>query len=196
MQLKVRYRKDGKTISFMRLYCSSALHKKGYCVREHKGIELQSITQIVISNLEKKVKKIINEDDLEKLLEDNYKPEDESNFDKELKVNRRLLEKTNTIISSLYIDYKNGFLQECDYKNMYKSETEKRDTINNRILEIEEKMNNNKKISKQDFQIVSKKVSNVKKWTREQLADIIDKVEIDKDNRIFINYKYDILNLI
>lgn len=29
MQLKVKYRKDGKTISFMRLYCSSSLHKKG-----------------------------------------------------------------------------------------------------------------------------------------------------------------------
>lgn len=196
LQLKVRYRKDGKTISFMRLYCSSAVHKKGYCVREYKGIDLQSVTQIVVSNLGRKVKKIINEDDLEKLLEKNYKFEDESNYEKELKTNKRLLEKTNTMISSLYLDFKNGYLQECDYKNMYKSETEKRDIINNRILEIQNKMKNNSNISKEDFQIVSKKVSNVKKWTKEQLADIIDKVEVDKENRIFINYKYDILNLI
>ena len=62
-----------KTISFMRLYCSSSLHKKGYCVRKHKGINLQSVTQIVVSDLNKKVKNIVSCEDVSELLEKYYK---------------------------------------------------------------------------------------------------------------------------
>lgn len=193
MQLKVKYRKDKKTISFMRLYCSSSLHKKGYCVRKHKGINLQSVTQIVVSDLNKKVKNIVSCEDVSELLEKYYKDKDNTEDERELKETMKQLEKTNKMVSSLYLDYKNGVIQEVDFKTMYNHEIAKRDNLNEKIDKINNKINNNMKISDNQFKKVAKKVSNVKNWSKEQLADVIESVEIDNNDNIYINYKYDIL---
>lgn len=193
MQLKVKYRKDKKTISFMRLYCSSSLHKKGYCVRKHKGINLQSVTQIVVSDLNKKVKNIVSCEDVSELLEKYYKDKDNTEDEKELKETMKQLEKTNKMVSSLYLDYKNGVIQEVDFKTMYNQEIAKRDNLNEKIDKINNKINNNMKISDNQFKKVAKKVTNVKNWSKEQLADVIESVEIDNNDNIYINYKYDIL---
>lgn len=193
MQLKVKYRKDKKTISFMRLYCSSSLHKKGYCVRKHKGINLQSVTQIVVSDLNKKVKNIVSCEDVSELLEKYYKDKDNTEDERELKETMEQLEKTNKMVSSLYLDYKNGVIQEVDFKTMYNQEIAKRDNLNAKIDKINNKINNNMKISDNQFKKVAKKVSNVKNWSKEQLADVIESVEIDNNDNIYINYKYDIL---
>lgn len=193
MQLKVKYRKDKKTISFMRLYCSSSLHKKGYCVRKHRGINLQSVTQIVVSDLNKKVKNIVSCEDVSELLEKYYKDKDNTEDERELKETMKQLEKTNKMVSSLYLDYKNGVIQEVDFKTMYNQEIAKRDNLNEKIDKINNKINNNMKISNNQFKKVAKKVSNVKNWSKEQLADVIESVEIDNNDNIYINYKYDIL---
>lgn len=193
MQLKVKYRKDKKTISFMRLYCSSSLHKKGYCVRKHRGINLQSVTQIVVSDLNKKVKNIVSCEDVSELLEKYYKDKDNTEDERELKEKMKQLEKTNKMVSSLYLDYKNGVIQEVDFKTMYNQEIAKRDNLNEKIDKINNKINNNMKISDNQFKKVAKKVSNVKNWSKEQLADVIESVEIDNNDNIYINYKYDIL---
>ena len=193
MQLKVKYRKDKKTISFMRLYCSSSLHKKGYCVRKHRGINLQSVTQIVVSDLNKKVKNIVSCEDVSELLEKYYKDKDNTEDERELKETMKQLEKTNKMVSSLYLDYKNGVIQEVDFKTMYNQDIAKRDNLNEKIDKINNKINNNMKISDNQFKKVAKKVSNVKNWSKEQLADVIESVEIDNNDNIYINYKYDIL---
>ena len=193
MQLKVKYRKDKKTISFMRLYCSSSLHKKGYCVRKHRGINLQSVTQIVVSDLNKKVKNIVSCEDVSELLEKYYKDKDNTENEKELKETMKQLEKTNKMVSSLYLDYKNGVIQEVDFKTMYNQEIAKRDNLNEKIDKINNKINNNMKISDNQFKKVAKKVTNVKNWSKEQLADVIESVEIDNNDNIYINYQYDIL---
>ncbi len=195
MQLKVKYRKDGTTISFMRLYCSSSLHKKGYCSRKYKGIELESVTQIVVSNLNKKVKAIVDCERLAELLTKDYKSIDKTGYEKELRVNEKQLEKCSKIISSLYHDYRNGIIQEIDFKTMYDQETANRDRINEKINTIKQKMNNKSNITEAEFKRVAKKISDVKKWTKEQLSDVIESVEIDNEDNIFINYKYNIMEL-
>lgn len=196
MQLKVRYKKDGKTISFMRLYCSSILHKKKYCTRQYKGIELQSVTQIVVCNLNKKVKKIIDYGSVAKLIEAEYKNRDTTVYEKELRASSNQLEKCNNIINALYQDYNKGIIQEYDFKNMYSLQTANRDRIQQEIEIIKNKINSKVKMSEIEFQRVAKKVSNVQKWTREQIADVIDKIEVDIDNNIYITYRYDLMELV
>lgn len=196
MQLKVKYRKDGKTISFMRLYCSSSLHHKGYCKRKYAGIDLQVVTQLVITALNNKVSKIVNCDNISKLLEDAYKNRETSSLQKELTSKQRLLEKTDNTISSLYVDFKNGLLQEHDFRNMYDKEIEKRDVLKDNVKKIEAKLNNQNIVTEAEFKRISKKVSDVNKWSKEQLADVIDKVEVDLENQVYINYKYDILEIL
>ena len=78
---------------------------------------------------------------------------------------------------------------------MYDQETANRERINEKITNIKQKMNNKSVISEVEFKRIAKKVSDVKKWTKEQLADVIDSVEIDNEDNIFINYKYDIMEL-
>ena len=195
MQLKVKYRKDGKTISCMRLYCSSSLHKKGYCIRKYRGIELQSVTQIVISNLNKKIKNIINCDDVTELLEKTYKNRDREGHNKELNLLHNKLEKTNKMISSLYTDYKNGIIQECDFKSMYNQEIERRKKLNADIEKINQQISKQNYITETEFRRIVKKVSDIKKWSKEQISDVIESVQIDNEDNIFINYKYDILDM-
>lgn len=194
MQLKVKYRKDG-SISFMRLYCSSSLHKKGYCIRGYRGIELQSVTQIVIKNLNQKVKHIVDCDTVADLVEKDYNSKDISEYGRELKIAEKNLEKANKLISSLYIDYKSGIIQEYDFKKMYDEETANRDRINEKIEKLNIKINDKTLITNTEFKRIVKKVSDVKKWSKEQLADIIESVEIDNEDNIYINYRYNVLEI-
>ena len=196
MGLKVKYRKDGRTISFMRLYCLSSLHRKGECIRKHKGIELNAVTQIVIKNLNKKINNITKYNHIDDLIKKSFNNKSNSNYEKELKIKERQLEKCNKLISALYIDYKNEIIQECDFKSMYNQEIQNRESINTRIEELKNKMNTSKTISNKEFKQISEKVSNVKNWTKEQLANVIDTVEIDIDDNIYINYKYDIMEMV
>ena len=196
MQLKVKYRKDGKTVSFMRLYCSSSLHKKGYCTRKYKGIELQSVTQIVVSNLNQKVKKIIDYGSVAKIVENEYENRDTRIYERDLRESERQLQKCNNIINSLYKDYNSGIIQEYDFKNMYEQQTADRDRLKEKIESINKKLNNKIQMSEVEFKRVVKKVSNVKKWTREQLSDVIDRVEVDIDDNIYIDYRYDVMELV
>lgn len=116
-------------------------------------------------------------------------------FEKELKIDGKQLEKSNKIISSLYQDYRNGIIQEYDFKNMYEKETANRERINEKINILKQKMNKETTISEAEFKRIAKKVSDVKKWTKEQLSDVIESVEIDNEDNIYINYKYDIMEM-
>ena len=51
------------------------------------------------------------------------------------------------MISSLYLDYKNGVIQEIDFRTIYNQEAAKRDNLNEKIDKINNIINNNMKIS-------------------------------------------------
>ena len=193
MGLKVGYRKDGTTISYMRLYCSSTLRKKEHCVRKYRGIDLQTVTQIVVNNLNAKVNNIVNCDNVAELIKKNYKSSDTRQYEKELKANEKQLEKCNKIIFSLYQDYKTEIISEYDFKMMYEQEISKRDLLNEKISNVKQRINNKKKVSELEFKRIARKILDVKKWNKEQLRDVIESIEIDNEDNIFINYKYDIL---
>ena len=193
MGLKVGYRKDGTTISYMRLYCSSALRKKGHCVRKYRGIDLKTVTQIVVNNLNTKVNNIVNCSNIAELIQKNYKSSNTGQYEKELKLDEKKLEKCNKIISSLYQDYKNEIISEYDFKLMYEDEILKRDSLIKKIFNTKLRIKNNKDLSELEFKSIASKILDVKRWNKEQLLDVIESIEIDNEDNIFINYKYDIL---
>ena len=78
---------------------------------------------------------------------------------------------------------------------MYKQELEKRARLNEEIKKLNNKINNQTVISESEYKRVVKKVSDVKKWSKEQIADIIDNVQIDNEDNIYINYKYAIMEM-
>ena len=78
---------------------------------------------------------------------------------------------------------------------MYNQELEKRDRLNIEIKKLNNKINNQTIISEAEYKRVVKKVSDVKKWSKEQIADIIDNVQVDNDDNIYINYKYAVMEM-
>ena len=78
---------------------------------------------------------------------------------------------------------------------MYNQELEKRDRLNKEIKKLNNKINNQTIISEAEYKRVVKKVSDVKKWSKEQIADIIDNVQVDNDDNIYINYKYAVMEM-
>lgn len=78
---------------------------------------------------------------------------------------------------------------------MYEKETANRERINEKINILKQKLNKETTISETEFKRIAKKVSDVKKWTKEQLSDVIESVEIDNEDNIYINYKYDIMEM-
>ena len=191
----VGYRKDRTTISYMRLYCSSTLRKKEHCVRKYRGIDLQTVTQIVVNKLNQKANNIVDCDNITELMQKNYKSNNTCQYEKELKVNEKQLEKCNKIISSLYQDYKNEIISEYDFEMMYEQEISKRDLLNKKILNVKQRINNSKEVSELEFKKMARKILDVKKWNKEQISDVIESVQIDIEDNIFINYKYDIMEM-
>ena len=78
---------------------------------------------------------------------------------------------------------------------MYSQEIEKRNKINADIEKVNRQISNQNCITETEFRRIVKKVSDIKKWSKEQISDVIESVQIDIEDNIFINYKYDIMEM-
>ena len=115
-------------------------------------------------------------------------------YDENICVLNKQLEKVEKTISSLYEDYKNEIIEMDDYKRFYKAETEKRVNIKNQINNLIKQKESKPTITKEKLVAIAKGLIDIKKWNIEQLSEIIYNIEIDKDNYIYINYKYDVIS--
>ena len=43
-------------------------------------------------------------------------------------------------------------------------------------------------------EVLEHELSNIENWNRDKLSEIIYNIEIDKDNNIYINYKYNVFS--
>ena len=70
---------------------------------------------------------------------------------------------------------------------------EKRVNLKSQIGNLIKQKKSVETISKDKLLSVVKELSNIKEWDREKLSEIIYNIEIDKENNVYINYKYDVL---
>ena len=63
------------------------------------------------------------------------------------------------------------------------------------IEKVEGQISNQNCITEPEFRRIVKKVSDIKKWSKEQISDVIESVQIDNEDNIFIKYKYDIMEM-
>ena len=78
-------------------------------------------------------------------------------------------------------------------QKFYKAEGEKRVNLKSQIGNLIKQKKSVETISKDKLLSVVKELSNIKEWDREKLSEIIYNIEIDKENNVYINYKYDVL---
>lgn len=197
MILKVEYTSSG-TIKSKRLHCIEGTRKNGkiFCNRKSKGISEEIITRIVLKNIANKIEKITNTNKIENLILKQYNENNTKMYDDTIKNLESQLTKIENNISSLYDDYKNELLDEDDYKRFYKNEVERKNSTKLHITKLIEERNNRPILSLEKLQSLVNELSNVDSWTKDTLDDIIYSVEVDIENNIFINYRYNIFEMI
>ena len=195
MILKVEYNSKNE-IKSKRIHCveGTKSNSKVACNRKSKGINEQDLTKIVLRNLENKKDKILNIEKIESLIKSQYEENNTIVFDTAIKNYEKQLNKIEKNITSLYEDYRNEILEEDDYKRFYRAEVERKTNIKNNIIKLKEERNNRPKLSKDRLESIVKQLSDIDSLNRDTLSDIIYSVEVDIQNNIYINYRYDIFD--
>lgn len=195
MAIKVIRDKE-KKVKFIKIVCGNAVRKenKTECARKYKAINEDVVNEIVTLNVEKNLHHIIENNKLENIIINQYNETGTRVYDENIMLLKKQLEKVEKTISALYEDYKNDIIEIDDYKRFYKTEGEKRVSIKNQINNLIKQKENKPTITEEKLVSIAKELIDIKKWNREKLAEIIYNIEIDKDNQIYINYKYDVLS--
>ena len=197
MILKVEYTDSG-TIKSKRLHCIEGTRKnsKTFCNRKSKGINEESLTKIVLKNISNKIYKIMNTDKIESLVLRQDKENNTKMYDDTIKNLEKQLIKTEKNISSLYEDYKNELLDEDDYKRFYKSELERKNTIKINITKLIEERDNRPTLNLEQLKNMINDLSNIDSWSKDAIDDVIYNVEVDEENNVLINYRYNIFEMV
>lgn len=197
MVLKVEYTNSGTTKS-KRIHCVEGIRKNSriVCNRKSKGVNEESLTRVVLKNVASKIEKITNPEKLENLILAQYKENNTKLFDDTVKNYEKQLVKIQKNISSLYEDYKNEILEEDDYKRFYKNEIDRKNDIKRNIAELQKEKESKPKLSLEQLQCLIKEISNINSLSKDTLMDIIYSVEVDNENNIYINYRYDIFEMV
>ena len=140
--------------------------------------------------------KITNTNEIENLILKQYNENNTKMYDDTIKNLENQLTKIENNISSLYDDYRNELLDEDDYKRFYKNEVERKNSIKLNITKLIEEKHNRPTLSLDKLKNLVNELSNVDCWSKDTLDDIIYSVEVDIENNVFINYRYNIFEMV
>jgi site-specific DNA recombinase len=188
MTLKVEY-KNGK-LKNKKLYCLKGIKKyEGKeCIRKSKGFDEEILNQIIAKELQK----VINKIDIEKLKAETIKQQSR-NSEIENRKHRICYElaKIKKEMRTLYLDYKEGLLDKNDYKNFYQEKEIQKNQLENKMeFLIEENRQFNRR--KEDSNQMLLDIIDTRTWKSNLIAEMIDNIQIDKENQIYMEYRYNI----
>ena len=194
MVLKVKRDKNGNIKSKI-IVCVDSLKQKDKldCKRKSKSIKEEDLRRVVVESVNKKINNIINNDKLEKITLNEYKNSTSNVIDREIELLKQKLSKTEKAINSLYDDYSTGLIEEEDYRRFYKSEVERRNTYKSEISKLLNEKEDKKTLTKEELMAIVTRLKNIEEWTSEKLSELIYNIEIDMENNIYINYRYDVI---
>ncbi len=186
MTLKVEYKRNNPNeLKSKKICCLNGLkrYRGKVCIRGSRGLDEEILDEIVCI----KLKEVIGTLDKEKIKNLILDSKNEKSNDKEL-LNKEL-KKIEDEVKVLYLDYKEDLLDKEDYKKYYKEKSDERNRVK-KELEILEKQEGYKPKITED-KILD--ILNIKELSKEIILEIVDNIEIDNDNKIYIYYKYDVL---
>ena len=194
MTLKIKRNKQGNVRNKI-IVCSCSLNqeKNKECERKSKSIKEDVINNIIITSISKKINSIINNKKLEEITLKEFEKSTTSVLDSQIEMLKKKVSKTDKAISSLYEDYSNRIIEEEDYRRFYQSEVDRRNTLKSEINKLLKQKEQRPTISKKELMEIISKLKNIEEWTSEKLSELLYNIEIDKENNIFINYRYDVI---
>lgn len=113
-------------------------------------------------------------------------------YEKSIKENSRKLTKVQLYKQSLYEDWKNGDITQCEYRQMKSGYVDEEEKLKSIIANLEDEKSKVEKVKdeKNPFLVGFKKHKNLKKLSRDILIELVDKIIIHEDNNITIHFKF------
>ena len=155
---------------------------------------LEKITDIVIKKIKEKCKEFLENDKCYNLT-GKLKAETLSNtrtLKNELIILKQNIKEINKKIDKIFEDKYTGLLEDEDFRRIYNKQLEARKTIEKRIENLEKVQEKDESFL--DINKIASEFLKTKEITKNQLSQLVEKVEISADKRIYITYKFSILN--
>lgn len=201
IRTKLDHNKTGDVIRKY-IYCSTATKKisNKKCYRRY--INYNKFEEQAISKISEILELYINSNEfrsdeaLQKIIESQS---NKGSLIKKVEKLNKDLEKVNKKITTLYNDKLNGLLEEQDFRFFSKNLTTERHRIEKLLNETQLELSNYEDNGlgnriKSDMQKVIKKLLKNKEFNKETINQLVNRIEIDKDNNAVIYFNFYELN--
>lgn len=132
-----------------------------------------------------------NEDDLIKVIKQKIKEKkQEISFEKEIENCKTKLNKLSLEVDSLYNDKLLGILSQDDFVRIYERKKEEKESFKKKIDELNIHIKNNAIDENKLVKNIVTKFQNLKQINRETLCDLVDRIEIDANKKIYVYFKF------
>ena len=128
------------------------------------------------------MKKIIH-----KKLQNNKKLKTNKKREKKIKIEKE--------IKILYSDFKQNLLDREDYKKFYKEKSNEKNKIRKELEIISQEEKSKHILKTAELNDLINKILNIFPVNKNIISELIYDIQIDKENKIYINYRYDIWNM-
>lgn len=195
MTMKVEYkRKNSSQIKSQKIYCLNGL--KRYmgkeCIKGSRGLDEKILNTIVYESLKKIVKKLINKEKIKELIRKQNYDTVYKNYDNNNEILLKELKKTEDVITELYMDYKNELLDQEDYKRFQQEKANQRNRIKKELELLEKEKKTKTVFSENRLNEIVQELLNMKGIKKDIIAEMVHDIQIDNENNVYINYKYNI----
>ena len=196
MTLKVEYKRNQpQELKSKKVCCLNGLNRyKGKeCIRGSKGLGEEILKQIIDRNIKEIIRKL-DKNTIKNIMAEQQK-EGNNFYNKKGSLNKEI-EKIENEMKTLYLDYKEELLEEEDYKKYYKEKCKERNRIKTELESLETKERNKENRTEDKINELIENIVNRNEFDKEILSEIIYDIKIDKDNQIYIYYKYDVFKVV
>lgn len=199
MSLKVEYKRNNKSeLKSKKICCLNGMkrYQGKECIKGSRGFDEDVLNTIVLESINNSISKVIDRGKIKDMIrKQNYEEQCNGIINNKILLGKEL-KKVEEEIKNLYADYKDEILDTEDYKMFYKEKAIQRDRIKKEIEIIENEEKNKPVLSESKLNNIVQEVLNMKGLKKEILSDIIYDIQIDNNNQVFINYKYDVFNMV
>ena len=198
MTMKVEYKRNTQNeLKSKKICCLNGLkrYRGKECIKGSKGLDEKVLNTIVFDNLKNTVKKLINENKFKDLIRKQNYETVYKNIDNNRETLLKELKKTEEEIKTLYLDFKNEIVDEDDYKKFYEEKANQKNRLKKELEVLEKEKETKPVLSEEKLNELVLEIMNMKGIRKDVISEIIYDIQIDNENNIYINYKYDIFNV-
>ena len=170
-------------------------YKGKECIKGSRGLNEDILNNIIYENMKNAVKELIDKGKIkEQVRMENYEFL-HKNMDNSMELLKNELKNTEDEMEQLYYDLKENLIDERDYKKFYQDKLNQRNRIEKELQLLEKEKETRPVLNEEKLNEIVKNIMKMKGIQKDIISDIVQDIQIDNDNNVEINYKYNIFNI-